>query len=316
MPANDYYKTLGVSKSATADEIRKAHKKLSKKYHPDANKDKDAPERFKQVQEAYDVLQDPQKRKQYDQFGQVFPGGNGPRGQPFPWGPTGQSGTGPIDLGDLFGGGQIDLESILGGAFGGGGGFGGGRRQSKRGSRRGEDVDVEIEVPFQIAVEGGNYDLHLDRAGKAELLSVKIPAGVDSGSVVRLAGQGQPGANGGPAGNLLVRIRVAPHPWFRREGNNLLVDLPVTVSEAALGAKVEAPTLSEGRVVVTVPAGTSSGAKLRLRGKGVVDRNTKERGDQFVVIKIVVPRAPGTRAVQIFQELAKIEPQDPRQGLW
>src|SRR5580704_10563789 len=171
MPTNDFYKTLGVSKSATADEIRKAYKKLSKKYHPDANKDKEAPERFKQVQEAYDVLHDPQKRQQYDQFGQVFPGGNGPRGQPFPWGQAGQGGAGPVDLGDLFGGGQVDLEQILGGAFGGGGGFGGGgRRQSRRASRRGDDVEVEIEVPFQIAVEGGSYDLHLDREGKAERL--------------------------------------------------------------------------------------------------------------------------------------------------
>jgi curved DNA-binding protein len=312
MPSNDYYKTLGVSKSASADEIRKAYKKLSKKYHPDANKEQDAPERFKQVQEAYDVLQDPQKRKQYDQFGQVFPGGGGPQGQPFPWAGGGQAGAGPIDLGDLFGGGPIDLEQILGGAFGGGGT----RRQTRRGSRRGEDVEVEVEIPFQIAAEGGNHELHLDRGGRPEHLSVKIPAGVDTGSVVRLSGQGHPGANGGPAGDLLVRIRVTPHPWFRREGNNLLVDLPVTVSEAALGAKVEVPTLAEGMVVVTIPPGTSSGAKLRLRGKGVIDRTTKERGDQFAVVKIVVPRQPGERAVELLEELARVEPQSPRRGLW
>jgi DnaJ-class molecular chaperone len=311
MPANDYYKTLGVSKSATADEIRKAYKKLSKKYHPDANKDKDAPERFKQVQEAYDVLQDPQKRKQYDQFGQVFPGG-GPQGQPFPWA-GGQAGAGPIDLGDLFGGGgQIDLEQIFGGAFGGGAGG----RQSRRAPRRGDDVEVDVEIPFHIAVNGGNYDLGLDRGGRPERLSVKIPEGVDSGSVVRLAGQGHPGPNGGPGGDLLVRIRVAPHPWFRREGNNLLVDLPVTITEAALGARVEVPTLSEGMVVVTIPPGTSSGAKLRLRGKGVLDRHTKERGDEFAVVKIVAPRRPGERAVELLKELASVEPQSPRGGLW
>jgi DnaJ-class molecular chaperone len=313
MPGNDYYKTLGVSKSATADEIRKAYKKLSKKYHPDANKDKDAPERFKQVQEAYDILQDSQKRKQYDQFGQVFPGG-GPQGQPFPWagGSPGGAGAGPIDLGDLFGGGPIDLEQILGGAFGGGGA----RRQTRRGARRGEDVEVEIEIPFQIAANGGNHELHLDRGGRPEHLSVKIPAGVDTGSVVRLAGQGHPGANGGPAGDLLVRIHVAPHPLFRREGSNLLIDVPVTVTEAALGAKVEVPTLSEGMIVVTIPPGTSSGAKLRLRGKGVIDRTTKERGDQFAVVKIVVPRQPGARAIELLQELARVEPQSPRGGLW
>jgi DnaJ-class molecular chaperone len=313
MPNHDYYKTLGVSKSASADEIRKAYKKLSKKYHPDANKEKDAPERFKQVQEAYDVLQDADKRQQYDRFGHVLPSGAGAHGQPFQWaGPGGQGGAGPIDLGDLFGGGQIDLEQIFGGSFG----SAGGRRSTRRGSRRGDDVEVEVEIPFQIAVDGGEYDLNLDRGGKPERLSVKVPAGVDTGSVVRLAGQGHPGANGGPAGDLLVRLRVAPHPWFRREGNNLLLDLPVTVTEAALGSKVEVPTLSEGNVVVTIPPGTSSGAKLRLRGKGVVDRSSKERGDQFVVVKIVVPKKPGERARELLTELAQVEPQNPRGGLW
>jgi len=311
MANQDYYKTLGVSKSATQDEIRKAYKKLSKKYHPDANKDKDAPERFKQVQEAYDVLHDSEKRQQYDRFGQVFPGGAGPEGQPFPWTGSGRPQAGPIDFGNLFSGGQIDLEQIFGGAF-----EAGGRRQTRRGARRGSDVEVEVEIPFQIAVEGGKYDLNLDRNGKPERLSVKIPSGVETGSVVRLAGQGEPGAGGGPAGDLMVRVRVAPHAWFRREGNNLLLDLPVTITEAALGAKVEAPTLSEGRVLVTIPPGTSSGAKLRLRGKGVLDRNSKERGDQFVIVKIVVPRKPGERARKLLEELAQVEPQSPRKDLW
>src|SRR5262249_19578332 len=212
----------------------------------------------------------------------------------------------------VFGGGRIDREQIRGGGFGGGGG----RRKTRRSARRGEDAEVEIEIPFQIAASGGNHELHLDRGGRPEHLSVKIPAGVDTGSVVRLAGQGHPGANGGPAGDLLVRIHVAPHPWFRREGSNLLIDVPVTVSEAALGAKVEVRTLSEGMIVVTIPPGTSSGAKLRLRGKGVIDRTTKERGDQFAVVKIVVPRHPGPRAVELLQELARVEPQSPREGLW
>jgi DnaJ-class molecular chaperone len=147
-------------------------------------------------------------------------------------------------------------------------------------------------------------------------LSVKIQAGVDTGNLVRLAGQGHPGANGGPAGDLLVRIKVAAHPFFRREGSNLLLDLPVTITEAALGAKVEVPTLSEGQIVVTIPAGTSSGAKLRLKGKGVLDRSTKERGDQFVIIKIVVPRKPGERARELLNELAEVEPLTPRRDLW
>src|SRR5579872_2598788 len=184
MANQDYYKTLGVSKSATQDEIRKAYKKLSKKYHPDANKDKDAPERFKQVQEAYDVLQDPKKREQYDKFGRVLPAGaGGPQGQPFNWAGGGPGGAGPIDLGDLFGGGQIDLEQIFGG--------GGGRRQSRRGPQRGEDVEVEIEIPFQIAVEGGKYDLNLDRGVKPEALSIKVPAGVDAGSPIPVRAAGK-----------------------------------------------------------------------------------------------------------------------------
>lgn len=318
MPNNDYYEALGVSKSASADEIRKAYKKLSRKYHPDANKDKEAPERFKQVQEAFDVLGDTEKRQQYDRFGKAFPGGAGPQGQPFNWPgggrPGGPGGAGPVDFSDLFGGGQIDLEQILGGAFGGGGP--GGRKQSRRAPRRGDDFEVEVEIPFQTAVDGGKYELGLDRGGKHESLSIKVPAGVDTGSLVRLAGQGHPGANAGPAGDLLVRIKVAAHPWFRREGSNLLVDLPVTITEAALGAKVEVPTLSEGKVVVTIPAGTSSGAKLRLKGKGVLDRSTKERGDQFAVIKIVVPRKPTDRARELLKELAEVEPLSPRGDLW
>jgi DnaJ-class molecular chaperone len=310
MANHDYYKTLGVPRTASADEIRKAYKKLSRRYHPDVNKEKDAPEQFKQVQEAFEILGDDQKRQQYDRFGSAaFEGGRGPRGQWQTWtGPGGGGGTGPVDFSDLFGG-QIDLEDILGGAFAGG-------RPGKRAPRRGQDVEVEVEIPFQTAVEGGSYELALNRGGKAERLSVKIPAGVETGSVVRLAGQGEPGPRGGSAGDLLVRVRVAPHPWFRREGNNLLIEVPVTATEAALGAKVEVPTLSEGMVVVTIPPGTSSGAKLRLRGKGAADRTTKQRGDQYVIVKIVVPQKLSERAKELFQEVARAAPQSPREGLW
>ncbi|MBS0264387.1 MAG: DnaJ domain-containing protein, partial [Planctomycetes bacterium] len=301
----------------SADEIRKAHKKLSKKYHPDLNKEKDAAENFKQVQEAFDVLGNDEKRQQYDRFGHAMPGGG--QGAPFNWGGgrPGAGGAGPVDFSDLFSGGggsPIDLEQIFGGAFGGGGA--GGRRQTRRGPKKGEDVEVEVDIPFQIAVEGGKYELHLDRGGKHESLTVTIPAGVDTGSLVRLAGQGHPGGNGGPAGDLKVRIRVTPHRYFRREGSHLLVDVPVTISEAALGAKVDAPTLSEGVVMVTIPPGTSSGAKLRLKGKGVLDRSTKERGDLFVVVKIVVPKKLSDTARALLEEFATAEPYTPRGGLW
>lgn len=314
MPSNDYYKTLGVGKTATEDEIRKAYRKLAKKYHPDVAKEAGASEKFKEVQEAYEVLGDTEKRKQYDQFGSAFPRGGGSGGQPFNWGGAGGRG-GPVDINDLFGG-QVDLGNIFGGMFGGGGPAAGRAAGGRKAARKGSDAQVEAEVPFHVAVEGGEHSLHLDRDGKHERLAVKIPPGVDSGSVIRLGGQGQPGPGGGPPGDLLVTIRVAPHPYFRREGNNLLLDLPLTVTEAALGAKVDVPTLTEGKVTLTVPAGTSSGAKLRLREKGVMDRTTKKRGDQFVVVKIVVPQKVTGRAKELLEELAEVAPQTPRAGLW
>jgi DnaJ-class molecular chaperone len=315
MAQNDYYATLGVSRTSTADEIRKAYKKLSRKYHPDVNKEAGASEKFKEVQEAFEVLGDKDKRQQYDQFGTTFPGGagGGPRGQTYTWTGGRPGGGGPVDLGDLFGG-QVDLESLLGGAFGGG--FGGAKGGRRRGRAAGENLETEIEVPFQTAVQGGKYELSLQRDGKIERLSVKIPAGVDQGSIVRLSGQGHPGVGGGPAGDLLVRIRVAPHPYFRREGSDLVVEVPITVTEAALGAKVEVPTLLEGTVMLTIPPGTSSGAKLRLRGKGAPDLTTKKNGDQYVVVKIVAPQHLSEPARQLLRDLAEAAPQSPRKGLW
>lgn len=314
MPEKDYYKTLDISREASEDEIRKAYRKLARKNHPDVNPDdKAAAERFKKIQEAYAVLGDPEKREQYDRYGAAFEGAGGRT-----W-TTGPGGAGPIDLGDLFGG-QIDLSDLFGGAFGGQGGaatggFRGGTRQATA-PRKGRDVRLEIDVPFQVAAEGGSHALGLQRGTSTERITVKIPAGVETGSVIRLSGQGEPGPAGGPAGDLLLTIRVAPHPWFRREGNNISLEVPVTPSEAALGAKVEIPTLSEGAVTVTIPPGTSSGTKLRLRGKGVPHRKTKHRGDQFVVVKIVVPKHPDPQTKELFEQLARTVSQSPRAGLW
>lgn len=310
MPAPDYYETLGVSKTATTDEIRKAHKRMSKKYHPDVNKDdKEAERKFKEVQEAYDVLSDDQKRKTYDQFGSAafeqgggFPGGTGG----FRWaGPGG--GAGAVDLESLFGGAGFDPSSL----------FGGGARGRGRGrARKGEDAEITIDIPFTVACLGGGHEVSLNRAGTVERVSVKIPAGVDNGAVIRLAGQGEAGLGGGPAGDLRLVVRVAAHPWFRREGANLLVDVPVTFTEAALGGKVDVPTLEEGRVVVTVPPSTSSGAKLRLREKGVMDRTTGKRGDLFAVLKVVPPGPLTDKARELLRELAVECGKDPRAGLW
>lgn len=302
MPADpDYYKTLDVERSASQDEIRKAYRRLAKKYHPD--RDASAADKFKEVQEAYDVLSDPAKRKQYDQFGHAFrPGSAGsgaPQGQPFNWAGSGEG----FDPSNPFGG--IDLGDLLGG-------FGRGRARGPR-VRPGADVQADLEIPFEIAARGGKQDLVF----RGEELTVKINAGVDTGTVIRLAGQGEPGIGpGAPAGDLHVRLVVKPHRYFRREGKNLLLDLPLTITEATLGAKVDVPTLDETQVTLTIPPGTSSGSKLRLRGKGIPDLQTGERGDQFAVIKIVVPPKPNDKVRKLLEELKEAAQQDPRKGLW
>jgi DnaJ-class molecular chaperone len=312
----DYYKTLGVPRNATQDQIRKAYKKIARENHPDAKPgDNAAAERFKQASEAYEVLGDAEKRKQYDQFGDAFKyakAGGGKGGGPFPGG--GFGGAGPIDLGDLFGG-QLDLEDILGGALGGGRG----RARARGGraaARQGQDLQTEMQIPFQMAATGGTYDLSVQRNGKVDRISVKVPPGVHEGSVIRLAGEGEPGSGGGRAGDILITVHVAPHPYFRREGNDVLLDLPVTVGEAALGAKIDVPTLAEGNVSLRVPPGTSSGVKLRLKGKGFPDPKTKTPGDQFVVVKIVLPKEVSERAKKLLEELETAAPYSPRVGLW
>ncbi|MBA3315774.1 MAG: DnaJ domain-containing protein [Planctomycetota bacterium] len=303
--AEDLYQVLGVKKDATADEIRKAYRKLSRENHPDVKPDdKAASEKFKKVQEAYAVLGDAEKRAQYDRFGHAFNQAGG-RTPPWAGGPGG--GAGPIDIGDLFGEG-VDLGDLFGG-------FGRGRRGPSARPSKGQDLRAEITVPFLVAAEGGQHEVSVNRAGRTERITVKIPAGLSDGSTIRLGGEGHPGSAGGPAGDLLLTIRVAPHPYFRRDGNDLSVEIPITPSEGALGAKVEAPTLNEGTVVVTLPPGTSSGRKLRLRGKGIPDRKTGTRGDLYVVAKVVVPESLTSEQRELFERLRTLD-RDPRVGLW
>ena len=306
MADNEFYNTQGVPRNASADEIRAAYKKLARKYHPDANPDDaGAARKFKEIQEAHSVLSDPEQRQQYDQFGQTFKQAGGAGGGQFNW-----AGGGP---------GGADLNDILGGLFGGGGfsgGFGGGHTQQRPRAAKGQDLRAEIVVPFAVAAEGGNHELRIRHGDGVDTLNITIPAGVDNGSVIRLSGQGHAGMHGGPPGDILVTVNCHRHPYFRREANNLLLDLPITVSEAALGAQVEVPTLSEGPVVVTVPCGTSSGTKLRLRGKGVPDQKSGQRGDQFVIVKIVVPKSVDDQTRRLFEELADGDTLQPRDGLW
>ena len=251
--------------------------------------DKAAAERFKKAAEAYEVLGDEENRKKYDQFGEHWKHadqlGAGARGG----GPRGGGGGGAqfdFDPSDLFGGGGgFDLGDL----------FGGGRGRRQR-AQRGSDLQTEIHVPFSVAALGGSHDLTLATGSSQESLSVKIPAGMKDGGVVRLRGQGQAGANGGPAGDLLVTVRVAPHPFFKRDQDDV-------------------PTLNEGLVTLKIPPGSSSGTRLRMKGKGIINPKTKVHGDQYVVVKIVCP--PGEAQVKkLLEELAEAAPQNPRATLW
>ena len=305
----DYYKTLGVERRATSSEIRKAYKKLVREYHPDVRPDdKVAENKFKEIQEAYAVLSDSTKREQYDRFGHAFQDAGG---NPFAGG----------------GAGGFDLDDLLGGMFGGGGGragrggfggFGGqaGPRQRRAQPAKGQDLTAEIAIPFQLAIDGGQYELTINRGNEVERLNISIPPGVDTGSKIRLAGQGHAGQHGGPPGNLLVKVTVSAHPWFRREGKNVYVDVPLTPAEAVLGCRVDVPTLKEGIIVLTIPPGTSSGAKLRLREKGIADRKSGKRGDQFVVIKVEVPKEIDDETRDLYEQLRERDDCSLRDELW
>lgn len=306
MPKRDFYDVLGVPRGASQEDLRKAYKKLARRHHPDSNQqDPEAAKKFAEITEAWEVLGDEQKRQQYDQFGHAASGG----GHPFQGGNPFQG----------FGGGsgmQFDMEDLLGGMFGGGGGGFGGQRRGAGRARKGDDVRAEITVPFAVAAEGGEHTLTLQNGSKSERIAVKVPAGIDQGQTIRLAGQGNPGPGGGAPGDLLVTVSIAPHPWFRREGFNLVVEAPVTPSEAALGTRIEVPTLSEGTGMLSIPPGTSSGSRLRLRGKGVRNPKTGERGDQFVSLKIVVPKELSAAAREAYEQLQQATPDSPRLNLW
>jgi DnaJ-class molecular chaperone len=322
--AEDYYKTLGVSRGASADEIQKAYRKLARKYHPDLNPDdKAAQKRFKEVQQAYDVLSDEKKRKMYDQFGPTFEqmgqGGGAqwsgqvpPEFQQFDFG-RGFGGEGPLppDLAEL-------LKQFTGGGGGGGGFQFGGATTRRRGRRApaqpGADVHHEVEVPFRTAVTGGEVSLRLTRPGrKTETLAVKIPAGIDDGQTIRLRGQGEASPNDGPPGDLLITVRVSSHPHFRRDGLDLIVRVPVTLAEASLGGKVDIPT-PQGVITLKVPAGTSSGTRLRAKGQGV-KRADGTTGDLYAELLIAVPKEVDERSAELIRQLESRWQQQPRADL-
>lgn len=287
---DDYYKTLGVSQTATQDEIHKAYRKLAKKYHPDLNKNdpKKAKENFQKVQEAFDVIGNEEKRRLYDQYG-VSPdqmGAGGGQG-PFQW-----SFSGGSPGGSPFGRGNINLDDIMGMFGGGRGGYGGFGSQSAddffgagTGSvpKDGTDIERRISVPFTVALEGGKEDLKT--SGKT--VTVTIPSGIESGKKIRLRGLGNPGQNGGKSGDLLVTVQVEEHPCFTRKGDNLYVRVPVSLQEAVFGTKIEIPT-PKGTVKLAIPAGSSSGTKLRIKGHGVTAKTAT--GDLFAELSVVLPK--------------------------
>jgi curved DNA-binding protein len=321
----DYYEVLGVTKSASADEIKKAHRKLVRKFHPDVNKESGASEKFKEVQEAYDVLSDAEKRKKYDQFGhagvgtapppgadpfegfrrQAGRGGAGGGGRSYQWQ------AGPNVSVDDFGG---DFGSIFEQMFGGGGGGvragrpGGARERVRPEPTRGQDIEHEAQISFADAARGTNLPLQISRDGKIETIEVKIPAGVKDGSRIRIKGRGQQ-VIGGEPGDLFIVTRVADHPFFRRDDLDILVDVPISMYEALLGTKVEVPTL-DGPLTVTIPPGTSSHAKLRLKGRGI--ERGSEKGDQYVVVKVIVPKNLDDAGKTEIAAMAKKYPVDAR----
>jgi DnaJ-class molecular chaperone len=284
--AADPYTILGVSRGANEKEIKSAYRKLAKEFHPDANKDNPkAAERFSQMTAAYDLLSDKNKRAQYDR-GEIdadgnptmagFGGGYGGPGGGFGGGPGGQRG-----FGGGFGGDGIDLEDLFGGIFGGAGprgGMGGGRGRAPRGT----NVAYRLAVPLTDAAERRGQRITL---ADGKTIDLKLPAGVEDGTQMRLAGKGEPGP-GGP-GDATVTIQIQPHPFFRRDGDDLRLDLPITLDEALAGAKVKAPTAA-GAVMLSIPPGVSSGKVLRLKGRGF-SRKDGSRGDQLITLEIVLP---------------------------
>ena len=314
----DYYKTLGVSKNASAEEIKKAYRKLARQHHPDINKKPDAEKRFKELNEANEVLSDPEKRKRYDTVGPDWErfrqGGQQPGG--FQWVYTGQPGADPFNGGEaggfsdffrtLFGEGQADFDT--GPLFG---------RPSARRRRSvaGTDVESEVEITLAEAYKGTERSVEMRLPdGATRRLSVKIPVGVRDGQRIRLAGQGAPGSAGGPSGDLFLRVRVRPTPVFQRDGDDLRMDLPVALHEALLGAEVTVPTL-KGRVSLRIPPETQNGRTIRLAGQGM-PRATGGFGDLYVTVKVVLPTKLTDKERELVNELATARAgEDPRKGL-
>jgi len=323
--ARDYYKILGVSKNASKEDIKKAYRSLARKYHPDLNPDdKMAEEKFKELQEAHEVLSDEEKRKTYDMFGsaEFRPGGQttwrragDPGGSSYQYTYSSKDFPGFEDIfKDIFGF-RGDPRARRGAGRGAGGTF---RDIFSYASRekptKGKDLEYQIEIDFNTAIKGGVRDISISRQKLnnviTEKLSVKIPPGVATGSKIRVQGKGESGGKG-DKGDLYLKIKVKPHPIFKRKQDDIYLELPITYYEAALGKQVDVPTI-DGTAKVSIPSGVQNGTKLRLKGKGVQNVKTKARGNQYVEIKIVMPDNIKESDKELFEKLAESNPYDPR----
>lgn len=294
MANKDPYEALGVSKSATAQEIKKAYRKLSKQYHPDINKDAGADAKFKEISEAYEILSDDQKKAQYDQFGHTDPNAG------FGGGGFGGGGAG-------FGGGGFEdiFESF----------FGGGRRRDPNAPRAGQDMQYTMRLKFREAIFGKEVEISYrreeinektkEREVKVKKLKLKVPAGVDDGQQMRVSNQGAAGYNGGPNGDLYVVFDVIPDEFFERHGDDIYAEVPITFTQAALGAEIEVPTL-HGNVRLKIPEGTQNGTNFRLRGKGAPRLQRSGHGDQHIQVRVVVPQKLTDAQRKAIKELAKV----------
>jgi DnaJ-class molecular chaperone len=307
----DPYEILGLSKTASDEDIRKAYRKLAKKYHPDLNPGKaDAEARFKDISAANALLSDPEKRARFDRGEIDASGAETPRN--FYRGFADAGGARRYGAEEHFVDNE-DLESFFSDLFGHRGAAGGGAAGASAGGfrMRGGNVTYSLRVPFLDAVKGARKRLNLPD-GRA--LDVDIPAGIDSGQTIRLKGQGGAGIGGGPAGDALIEIEVEPHALFRRDGSDIRIDLPVTLAEALLGGKVRVPTV-DGAVAMTVPKGANSGTVLRLKGKGVPAPKGGARGDQYVTVRPVLPSSPDGEFEEFIRRWYEAHPHDPRSNL-
>ncbi|MFF2303351.1 DnaJ C-terminal domain-containing protein [Streptomyces sp. NPDC058128] len=313
--AQDFYEVLGVPRTASQDEIQQAYRRLARRHHPDVNKDPGAEERFKDLNEAYSVLSDPKTRARYDRFGEDFRkipedfddrvaagagGGFRARGTAGAGGPRVRYATG---FGDDFAAEDIDFEDLFGSFFGAG---------AARGGVPGADQEAELPLSVEEAFKGGRRTVTLaGPTGRPRRYEVNVPPGVTDGQRIRLAGEGGRGSGDAPGGDLYLRVRIQSHPQFRLDGRDVHVQIPVTPWEAALGATVPVPTPGGGTAKVTVPAGSSSGRRLRLRGEGMPDPRGGD-GDLYAELRVVVPPTLGDRERELFEELAATSSFDPR----